>query len=127
MTYRERAARSCEEWRRRYENRAIATVVCVLFGLMLGFLFMAPLEAYGASLPYVDDVNEWDGGKCCLTVTCCGKAKTELKVTDLKNGKRIRVEKHRARVWTCVIRKHRAYKLQVRDGKRWQTIRYRIG
>ena len=99
---------------------AVAAVVA-------GHLFLAPLSAYGASLPYIDDANEWSGGKTCITVTACGKKSCKLKVTDCKTGKRVKVTKHKPRVWTVVIRNHRTYKLSVKDKGGWKTIRYRIG
>ena len=124
--YRAIAARSTERVREERTNRIVELIAIVIAAVVFGQLFLAPLEAYGASLPYVDDCTERVDGKYNVTVTAAGKD-CKLRVVDVKSKKRVKVRRYGRNVWLVKLRPHRSYKLQVRDSGRWQTIRYRIG
>ena len=104
-------------------------IAAAISALALAASMTAAPSAYAnCSLPYIDDANPV-GGKVELVVCCCGKAKSfDLKVVDMRTGKRVKAVKIRKRVWTVRVREHRTYRFSVRErGGRWNTMRYGIG
>ena len=110
---------------------SIAIIIAAELALCIGLSIAFPPSAEAAysdevcSLPFIDDVNEWGKGKVILTVTACGDKSIQLKATS--QGKRLKVVKHKPRVWTVVVRKGKEVKLSVRPrhGK-WRSIGYRV-
>ena len=99
------------------------------FGTMLAAAcvsaaLLMPSAAYAVSYPCVDDVNEWNGNRSCLTVTAVGEG--SLKLTAKGNGKKLKVEKHHRGVWTVVVRNGERVVLTVRDKNESRSIEYRL-
>lgn len=82
-----------------------------------------PSQVPAATLPYVDDVNDWGASRYILTVVAGGKP-SALKSTSGK--KALKVTKHRRGVWTVVVKRGAYVKLSVRaKGGKWKSIGYR--
>lgn len=78
----------------------------------------------GASLPYVDDVNEWGASSYILTVYAAGNP-SACKATS--KGKALKVKRHGKRVWTVVVKRRAYVRLSVRaKGGAWKSIGYRV-
>lgn len=121
--------------------KAKLTMLALCVAAIVALSTMGALKAEGAplaaanmqaervvcSLPYIDDANEYGPGKVIVTVVCCGDAKSyQLKVTN-EQGKKVKVTKHKKRVWSVVLRKGRTYKLSVRPkGGVYRSIYYGV-
>lgn len=132
--YRARLFRLFETEREQRERRVIWVLIAIVTGIILGHLFLAPLDAYAAtmpstSLPYVDDANERIDNRHNVTIACAGFGRAyKLKVVDTKTRKRVKARHVKKRVWLTVLKNKRLYKISVRaDGSKWKSIYYRIG
>lgn len=107
-----------------------------IVAIMLAAVLLFPANAMACSIPYVDDVNYWDKHSSIVTLVSLGKEKRcQWKVTDLKTGKRVKVENRRNNdmfhVCTAVMKHKRHYKVSIRTkshGKwgKWKSIGYCI-
>ena len=95
-----------------------------LAAIAISAALVLPSQAWAASLPYIDDVNDWGAGKSIATVVVSGD-KPQLKVTS--GGKKVKVTKHKKGVWTVVLKNGKKYKLSSREkGGKWKSIGYRV-
>jgi len=117
----------------RFATIATALMVAVFFAVTpIDEAEAAPLSAAEmstaapeCSLPYVDDVQQVNGGYEAL-VTCAGSANAKLTVTDMKTKKTVKVTKLDARMWSVKLKKGRTYKLTVKLGKDAKSIKYGV-
>ena len=117
--------------------RARIAILATCIAAVIALSLTAPAEALQAgsikasapsvSLPYVEDVNPSKGAFVAV-VSCAGKAKrAELRVTDVRAKKRVKVHRVSAKRWTVKLAKGRSYKLSVRaKGGAWRSIGYRV-
>ena len=117
--------------------RIAILAACIAAVIALSFVGAQSAEALQAgritsapsvSLPYVEDVNPSGKAAYVAVVSCAGKAKrVELRVTDLKAKKRVKVHRISGKRFEVKIRKGRSYKLSVRaKGGAWKSIGYRV-
>lgn len=111
-------------------KKATAIIITAIIAIAVAFpctAQAAELRAASvpsASLPYVDDVNEWGASRCILTVVASGD-RAVLKATS--GGKALKVKRHERNVWTVVVKKRAYVKLSVRaEGGKWKSIGYRV-
>lgn len=107
-------------------DMALCAAPALLVALMVIALSLAGAQrAEAASLPYVDDVNEWSAESSIATVVVCGK-NPQLRVTS--GGKKVKAVKRKRGVWTVIVKHGKTYKLSSREkgGKKWKSISYRV-
>lgn len=111
-------------------KKATAIIITAIIAVAIAFpctaqaAELAAASVSNASLPYVDDVNEWGASRCILTVVAAGKP-SALKATS--GGKALKVKRHERNVWTVVVKKRAYVKLSVRAGNgKWKSIGYRV-
>ena len=107
-----------------------------LVALVLAASLLFPTSALAVNRPYIDDVNEWGAKSSIVTVCAHGKEKScQWRVTDLKTGKRAKVENvHKYKSWhvgTVILKHKHVYKVSVRaksHGKwgKWKSIAYGV-